>query len=155
MQQQASAPPCTTMHPCHVRSNKGTEYRREAAPQEELMPFTHRVEKFPKSPRAASYFCCRTAAVTGALSLFQRLDSRSSSQCVFLMCKSVDLHSLYHATLAAPLLGADVSQGANVLEKVLDLLGSDGSVRCVPYCIVPAPRSSLLYLGKVKVKVVV
>lgn len=46
--------------------------------------------------------------------------------------KTVDLRSLYHATLAAPLLGADVGQeGASVLEKVLDLLGSDGSVRWV------------------------
>eukprot|EP00752_Nemacystus_decipiens_P001991 g1914.t1 len=46
--------------------------------------------------------------------------------------KRVDLRSLYHATLAAPLLGADVSQGASVLEKVLDLLESDGSVRSYP-----------------------
>lgn len=45
--------------------------------------------------------------------------------------KSSDLRSLYHATFAAPLLGADVTQGDTVLEKVLDLLGSDGSVRCV------------------------
>lgn len=48
--------------------------------------------------------------------------------------KRVDLRSLYHAALAAPLLGADVSQGGSVLEKVIDLLGSDGSVRCVCVC---------------------
>ncbi|CAM9448596.1 unnamed protein product [Ectocarpus sp. 12 AP-2014] len=46
--------------------------------------------------------------------------------------KSSDLRSLYHATFAAPLLGADVTQGDTVLEKVLDLLGSDGSVRSYP-----------------------
>ncbi|CAM9746004.1 unnamed protein product [Ectocarpus sp. 4 AP-2014] len=46
--------------------------------------------------------------------------------------KNSDLRSLYHATFAAPLLGADVTQGDTVLEKVLDLLGSDGSVRSYP-----------------------
>ncbi|CAM9301752.1 unnamed protein product, partial [Hapterophycus canaliculatus] len=46
--------------------------------------------------------------------------------------KRADLRSLYHATLAAPLLGADVSQGDTALEKVLDLLRQDGSVRSYP-----------------------
>ncbi|CAM9351050.1 unnamed protein product [Ectocarpus fasciculatus] len=46
--------------------------------------------------------------------------------------KRSDLRSLYHATFAAPLLGADVTQGDRVLEKVLDLLESDGSVRSYP-----------------------
>ena len=40
-----------------------------------------------------------------------------------------DLKSLYHATLAAPLLGVDQSTGG-VLDKVLDLVKQDGSVRC-------------------------
>ncbi|CAM9901470.1 unnamed protein product, partial [Scytosiphon promiscuus] len=43
-----------------------------------------------------------------------------------------DLRSLYHATLAAPLLGADVADKDSVLEKVLDLLRQDSSVRSHP-----------------------
>lgn len=47
--------------------------------------------------------------------------------------KMHDLWSLYHATLAAPHLGVDMKTGG-VLDKVLDLVQADGSVRCVLYC---------------------
>lgn len=41
-----------------------------------------------------------------------------------------DLWSMYHATIAAQHLGLDISQ-KGILDKVLDLVDTDGSVRCV------------------------
>lgn len=41
-----------------------------------------------------------------------------------------DLWSMYHATMAAQHLGLDINQ-KGILDKVLDLIDTDGSVRCV------------------------
>ena len=39
-----------------------------------------------------------------------------------------DLWSMYHAAMVAPHLGVDVNNG-EILDKVLDLIQTDGSVR--------------------------
>lgn len=108
----------STLTMCGRSKGQGTD-RQGEAPQGE----THTLH--PLS-RIFAHFASGGQFTYNSSLLTQRLPPY-----LFSFTKRVDLRSLYHAALAAPLLGADVSQGSSVLEKVLDLLGSDGSVRWV------------------------